>query len=161
MPQSQKAVFKKEMERLVKIGVVERQLASESGSPAFIIPKADYRVRFLTNFREMKKRIVRTPFPTPQLSSTLQEMEGFTFTTTIDLNMGYYTIRLDPDAQKISTIIPLWGKYSYLPLPMGVSGAPDIFQEKRSGLMCILKYVRTYIEDLLVIMIGTARIPII
>ena len=28
--------------------------------------------------------------------------------------MGYYTIRLDPDASKICTIILPWGKYSYL-----------------------------------------------
>jgi hypothetical protein len=35
----------------------------------------------------------------------LQELEGFTFATALDLNMGYYTIRLDPDASKICTII--------------------------------------------------------
>jgi hypothetical protein len=34
----------------------------------------------------------------------LQEIEGFSFATTLDLNMGYYTIRLDPDASKICTI---------------------------------------------------------
>jgi hypothetical protein len=38
----------------------------------------------------------------------LQEIEGFTFETAPDLNMGYYTIRLDPDASKICTIIFLW-----------------------------------------------------
>jgi hypothetical protein len=27
--------------------------------------------------------------------------------------MGYYTIRLDPDASRICTIIFPWGKYSY------------------------------------------------
>ncbi len=27
----------------------------------------------------------------------LQELEGFTFATALDLNMGYYTICLDPD----------------------------------------------------------------
>jgi hypothetical protein len=36
--------------------------------------------------------------------------------------MGYYTIRLDPDASKICTIIFLWGKYSYKRLPMGIAG---------------------------------------
>jgi hypothetical protein len=60
----------------------------------------------------------------------LQELEGFTFATALDLNMGYYTIRLDkldPAASKICTIIFPWGKYSYKRLPMGIAGSPDIF----------------------------------
>ena len=54
--------------------------------------------------------------------------------------MGYYTIRLNPNAQRICTIILPWGKYSYLRLPMGMSGLPDIFQEKMSDLMRTLEY---------------------
>ena len=78
-------------------------------------------------------------------------MERFTYATALDLNMGYYTIRLDPDAQKICTIILPWGKYSYLRLPMGVAGSLDIFQEKISGLMEDLVNVRTYLDDLLIV----------
>jgi hypothetical protein len=33
----------------------------------------------------------------------LQELEGFTYATALDLNMGYYTIRLDPTASKMCT----------------------------------------------------------
>ncbi len=62
----------------------------------------------------------------------LQEIEGFSYATALDLNMGYYTIRLDPDASKICTIIFPWGKYSYKRLPMGIAGSPDIFQEKNA-----------------------------
>ena len=65
--------------------------------------------------------------------------------------MGYYTIRLDPVASKICTIIFPWGKYSYLRLPMRIAGSPDIFQAKRSELMVALEYIRTYLDDLLCI----------
>jgi hypothetical protein len=65
--------------------------------------------------------------------------------------MGYYTIRLDPDASKICTIIFLCGKYSYKQLPMGIAGSPDIFQRKMSELMESLEYVRVYLDDLLCI----------
>ncbi len=37
----------------------------------------------------------------------LQEIKIFSYATALDLNMGYYTIRLDPDASKICTIISL------------------------------------------------------
>ncbi len=81
----------------------------------------------------------------------MQEIEGFPFATALDLNMGYYTIRLDPDASKIYTIIFPWGKYSYKRLPMGIAGFPDILQGKRSELMESLEYVRAYLDDLLCI----------
>ena len=81
----------------------------------------------------------------------MQELEGFTFATALDLNMGYYTIRLDPDASKICTIIFPWGKYSYKRLPMGIAGSPDIFQAEMMKLMESLEYVRAYIDDLLCI----------
>jgi hypothetical protein len=102
----------KEVERLCKLGGLERQPASECASPLFIIPKKNQTIRFLSNFWEVNKKLVRKPFSIPKISKVLQELEGFTCTTALDLNMGYYTIGLDPDASKICTIIFLCGKYS-------------------------------------------------
>ena len=65
--------------------------------------------------------------------------------------MGYYTIRLDPDAQKICMIGLPWGKYLYMHLLIGIAGLPDIFQEKMSGLMESLEFARTYLDDLLML----------
>ena len=78
-------------------------------------------------------------------------MEGLTYATALDLNMGYYTIRLDPYASRICTIIFPWGKYSYMRLPMGIAGSPDIFQSTVSEQMETLEFIRTYLDDLLVI----------
>ena len=82
------------------MSVLEFQSTSKWASPSFIIPKADQTVRMISDFRfrEVNKLLVRKPFPLPKISTVLQELEGFTFATALDLNMGYYTIRLDPDA---------------------------------------------------------------
>jgi hypothetical protein len=105
----------------------------------------------ISDFREVNKRLVKKPFPIPKISTVLQEFIGFTCATALDLNMGYYTIRLDPDASKIRTIIFPWGKHSYLRLTMGIAGSPDIFQAKMSVLMVALEFVKTYLDDLLCI----------
>ena len=65
--------------------------------------------------------------------------------------MGYYTIRLDPNSSKICTVIFPWGKYSYVWLPMGIAGSPDICIAKMSELMVALQFVRAYLDDLLCI----------
>ncbi len=94
---------------------------------------------------------MRKPFSITKISTVLQELKGFTFATALYLNVGYYTIRLDPDASKTCTIIFPWGKYSYMQLTMDIAGSPDIFQEKLSDLMKSLEYVRAYLDDLLCI----------
>ncbi len=151
VPKIHKDTLNKEVERLVELGVLERQPASEQASPSFIIPKKNRTVRFLSNFWEVNKRLIRTPFPIPKISTVLQELERFTFVMALDLNMGYYTIRLDPNASRICTIIFPWGKYSYMRLPMGIASSPDIFQSKMLELMESLEYVQAYLDDLLCI----------
>jgi hypothetical protein len=105
------------------------------------MPKKNKTVCFLSNFWGVNKRLVRKPFPILKISTVLQELEGFTFATALDLNKGYYTIRLDPDASRICTVIFPWGKYSYKRLPMGIADSPDIFQSKMLELMEDLEYM--------------------
>jgi hypothetical protein len=90
----------------------------------------------------------RKPYPIPKIAQILQELEGFAYAT-------YYTIKLNFNAQKLCTIVTHFGKYQYLRLPMGISYSPDIFQEKMSDLMQHLNFVRTYLDDLLVISCST------
>jgi hypothetical protein len=129
-PKIHKATIMKEIDHLILIGVLKLQPLSKWASPSFIIPKKDHTVHTISDFRELNKRIVTKPYPIPKISTTLQELEGFTYATTLDLNMGYYTIRLDPTAAKMCTIIFPWGKYSCKRLPMGFAGLADISNQK-------------------------------
>jgi hypothetical protein len=125
-PHKHKAKLMKEIKQLCDIGVLEWQPSSRWMSPTFIIPKKDSTVRTMSDFRELNKRIVRKPYLIPKISTILQELEGFTYATALDPNMGYYTIRLDPMASEMCTIIFSWGKYSYKRLPMGFGGSAGI-----------------------------------
>jgi hypothetical protein len=79
----------------------------------------------------------------------IRSMEGFTFASALDLNMGYYHIKLDndADAQKLCTIVFPWhmGKYKYKRLPMGIKIAPDVFQNVISKRVQDMEYVKTNI----------------
>jgi hypothetical protein len=87
-------------------------------------------VRTISDFRELNKCIVQKPYPIPKISTAVQELEGFTYATALDLNMGYYTIRLDPAASEMCATIFPWGKYSYRRLLMGFGGSADIIKPK-------------------------------
>jgi hypothetical protein len=134
---------------LCNIGVLVWQLPSRWALPTFITPKKDSTVRTISDFRELNKHIVRKPYPIPKISTILRELESFNYATALDLNMCYCTIRLDPTASKMCTVIFPWGKYSYKRLPMGFGGSADIFQAQMMDLMASLEFVRAYMDDLL------------
>jgi hypothetical protein len=141
IPHKHKAILMKEIKRLCNIRVLVWQPSLRWVSLTFIIPKKDSTVRTISDFRELNKRIVRKPYPIPKISMMLQELEGFTYATALDLNMGYCTIRLDPAVSKMFTIIFPWGKYSYKRLPMSFGGSANIFQAQMMDLMAALEFV--------------------
>jgi len=147
--------LKAKVERLIKICVLKKVNRSEWATPTFIIPKKDGSVRFISDFRELNKRTLRKPHPIPNIQDMLLNLEGFQWTTSLDLNMGHCHIRLDPASKQLCTIVLPFGKHEYQAIPMGLCNSPDIFQEKMSELMDGLAFVRTYIDDLLCLTKGT------
>ncbi len=107
--------------------------------------KKDISVRNISGSRELNKHRVRKPYPIPKMSTMGH----------LNLNMDYYTIRLDPAASKMCTIILPWGKHSYKRLPMGFGGSVNIFQAYMIDLMASLEYVWACKHDLLIITRGT------
>ena len=93
----------------------------------------------------------RKPYPLPRISDTLQQLEGFNYATSLDLNMGYYHIQLSPTAADICTIITEYGTFRYKRLPMGVACSPDIFQAKIYELLGDIDGTKAYIDDILVV----------
>ena len=63
IPKIHKLTIKKEVDRLIKIGVLKK-----INAPTFIIPKKNNTVRFISDFRELNKRIKTKPFPIPKHS---------------------------------------------------------------------------------------------
>ena len=93
----------------------------------------------------------------PRISDTLQQLEGFRYATSLDMNMGYYHIVLSPETADMCTIITEYGKYRYKRLPMGVACSPDIFQAKIYELLGDIEGTKAYIDDILVVKKGTFK----
>jgi hypothetical protein len=58
------------------------------GFAIFHYTKERQNLRFLSDFREVNKKSVRKPFPIPKISTMLQEIEGFSFATALDLKLA-------------------------------------------------------------------------
>ena len=75
----------------------------------FIQPKNNGKIRFLSNFKKINQRICRKPFSIPKIKGMILDLEGFTYASYIDLNMGYYNIELSPGSKQLCTIVLPWG----------------------------------------------------
>ena len=80
----------------------------------------------------------------------MQQLEGFQYATALYINMGYYTIRISPASQYMTTIVTEFGKFKYNRLPTGMCDSRDIFQAKVDKIFGDIKGVKTYINDILV-----------
>ena len=114
-----------------------------------IIPTPNGTVRMVLNIRKLYANLIQQPYPIPKICTIIQKSEGPRYAAALDLNIGYYTICLDPVSQDMCTIITPWGRYEYLRLPMGIMCVSDIIQENMSNLMEGLEFVRTYLNNFL------------
>jgi len=158
IPHAHLETLKKEVKRLVDIGVLEEVDGSRAGpwcAPSFIVPKKDGRVRFITDYRELNKRIRRKPWPMPHVADLIQDIGSYTYVTALDLSMGYYHFRLSDELSDMSTFMLPFGLYKYRRLPMGLSVSPDLFQERMSKLFGDIPWIKVFIDDLLIFSNGT------
>ena len=100
------------------------------GAPPFTIPKKNGTLRFISDFKELSKRINRKPFPIPKIQDLILKLEGFKYATLIDLKKGYFQIELCPFSRRLYTILLSVKKNEYQKVPTGLCNSPDVIQEK-------------------------------
>jgi hypothetical protein len=140
IPHKHKAILMKEIKRLCN-RVLEWQPPLGGHCQPLLCQKRIAQCSLYQILGRLTNCIVRIPCPIPKISIRLQELEGFIYVKTLDLNMGHFTTRLDPAASDMCTIIFPWGNYSYKRLPMGFGGSANIFQAQMMDLMASLEYV--------------------
>ena len=77
----------------------------DCAAPSFMISKKNEIVCFSSDVRDLNKIIKRKPFPIPKIQDLLLKLKGFKYATSLDLNMGYYHIKLCLFSKKLCTIV--------------------------------------------------------
>ena len=135
----------------MEIGVLTPVQQSQYGTSAFILPKKEGTVRFIAYYFKIKHKLLRKTYTLPRIVKTMQKLEIFQYAAALDINMGCYTIRLSLAMQDMTTIVTGFGKFRYNCLLMIMCALGGIFQAKVDELLSDIKVVKTYIDDILVL----------
>jgi hypothetical protein len=139
--------LKKELDHLVRTGVLAAQQESEWASSSFIIPKKDNRVRWISDLRQLHKVIRCKQYPLPIITDILRKRSGYKFFTKLDISMQYYMFELYKESQDLCNNFTPFGKYKYLRLLMGLKCSPDIAQAAMENLLSDIEDANVYIND--------------
>jgi hypothetical protein len=88
----------------------------------------------------------------------IRSMEGFTFVSALNLNMGYYHIKLDADcwcSKAMYHCIPMAHGKIQIQIQTLTHGyqdflVPDVFQNVMSKIIQDMEYVKTYLVILMI-----------
>ena len=122
----------KEMNKLVILGILKKELSGFS-SPAMAIPRKNSNVpREVADFRYLNTRLPQLNMTFPLVKECIQSIGASQcdVMSVIDLRDAYHTLRLSPNSQQYCGITPYYGSdtYLYQRLPMGLKVSPAIWQ---------------------------------
>ena len=63
----------------------------------------------------------------PKIDNIFALLKGVKYLTALNLQSGYYNIKLDEESILKSVFMSVFGKYKFLRLPFGLSQGPDFF----------------------------------
>ena len=122
----------KEMNKLVILGILKKELSGFS-SPAMAIPRKNSNVpRVVADFRYLNTRLPQLNMTFLLVKECIQSIGASQcdVMSVIDLRDAYHTLRLSPNSQQYCGITPYYGSdtYLYQRLPMGLKVSPAIWQ---------------------------------
>lgn len=129
-----------------------RASRSAWAAPLLFVRKKDGTLRMCIDYRALNKLTVKNKYPLPRIDELLDQLQGATVFSAIDLRSGYYQIPLhESDITKTAFTTPM-GLYEFTVLPMGLTNAPSVFQEVMNKVFSPLlgRCVVVYLDDILV-----------
>lgn len=85
----------------------------------------------------------------PRIEELVETLATATYITTLDLTKGYWQVPVAPEARAKTAFVTPFGKYHFLRMPFGLTGAPAVFQRMMDHLFEEDRdSVMAYIDDI-------------
>ena len=156
--------FHEEIERLVKIDVLEKVTeptewvnsfvivekvidSSNTHSPNHSIKKS---IRLCIDPKDLNEALEREPYYSRSIDELISMFAGAKVFTIVDMDKGYWQVVLHPESRKLTCMAFDIGRYQFKRLPMGSKVAGDIFQRMLDSVYIGLPGVTGIADDMVI-----------
>ena len=156
--------FHEEVERLVKIDVLEPVTkptewvnsfvvvekvidSSNAHSPHHSIKKS---IRLCIDPKDLNEALEREPYYSRSIDELISMFAGAKVFTIVDMDKSYWQVVLHPDSRKYTCMAFDIGRYQFKRLPMGSKVASDIFQRMLDSVYIGLPGVTGIADDMVI-----------
>ena len=156
--------FHEEVERLVKIDVLEKVTeptewvnsfvivekvidSSNAHSPNNVIKKS---IRLCIDPKDLNEALEREPYYSRSIDELISMFAGAKVFTIVDMDKGYWQVVLHPESRKLTCMAFDIGRYQFKRLPMGSKVASDIYQRMLDSVYIGLPGVTGIADDMVI-----------
>ncbi|KAL0192088.1 hypothetical protein M9458_010384, partial [Cirrhinus mrigala] len=141
VPEARRQAIEEEVQEMLMLGVIEPSCSPWS-SHIVMVPKPDGTLRFCNDFRR---------YPMPRVNELLDRLGRARYISTLDLTKGYWQVPLTPSAKLKTVFSTPSGHWQYRTLPIGLHGAPAMFQRMMDIILRPHQaYAAAYLDDVVV-----------
>ena len=146
----------RKLDELLKEDIIEEVPSgpTEWVSPLVVVPKPDGDIRVCVDMRRAKEAIERETHPIPTIEEILHDLNGSTVFSKLDLKWGFHQVELETESRRITIFITHRGLFQYKSLMLGITSAPEKYQEIVKDVLIGCKGVAIIADDLIIHVCG-------
>ena len=151
VPFALKTVIEKELEKLTRLGIIERIGRCKWAAPLVAVPKPDGCIRLCGDYKVTVNPSLKVDVhPLPNSEDLFATLLGDVMFSKLDPAHAYQQVLLDEESRKFVTVITHRGLFQYTRLPFGILSATAIFQEIMDKLLQGIANIACYFDDTLI-----------
>lgn len=136
--------------------MISNDIIEESDSPwsapVILVPKGENDVRVCVDYRKLNQITKPDRYPLPRIDDLLHQAKAMPYMSTIDLQSGYWQIKVHEDDQEKTAFVSPFGIYKFKRMPFGLCNAPATFQRLMDKFVNGLRAqcVLCYLDDVII-----------